>query len=116
MSFERIKRVAFADAAILEAFRQLQAGRFEEKRLADRIAGAIGELKQNPFAGVAVPRRLWPREYVRRFEIDNLRKYDLPDGWRLLYTVHGNEVEIISVILEWCSHKDYEKRFGYNVG
>ena len=113
MSFERIKRVAFADASILRAFRQLRAGRFEERRLADRIAGAIGELKRNPFAGMAVPRRLWPAKYVRKFSVDNLRKYDLPDGWRLIYTIHGDEIEIVSVILEWFSHKDYEKRFGY---
>lgn len=113
---ERIRRAAFADAAILHAFLQLQEGRFEEKRLAWQIRRAIDTLTKDPFAGVAVPRRLWPKEYVRKFSIDNLRKYDLPDGWRLLYTIHGSEIEIVSVILEWCSHKEYEKRFGYNVG
>jgi len=49
--------------------------------------------------------------------IDNLRKYDLPNGWRLIYTVKGNSVEMVAVILEWsASHKKYEKRFGYKVG
>ncbi len=53
------------------------------------------------------------REYVRNYGITNLRKYNLPDAWRLLYTIVGNEIEIISVLLEWLSHKEYERRFGY---
>ena len=41
-------------------------------------------------------------------------KYDLPDGWRLVYTITTpNKVEIISVILEWFNHPEYEKRFHY---
>lgn len=33
---------------------------------------------------------------------------------RLLYTVApDNEVELISAILEWFDHKDYEKRMKY---
>ncbi|MCX6777516.1 MAG: hypothetical protein NT157_01385 [Candidatus Micrarchaeota archaeon] len=115
MKVARIKRVAFADESVLKAFRQLKSGRFEERRLAEYIEEAIGELKANPFAGIPIQRRLWPPEYVRKFGIDNLRKYDLPDGWRLTYTLQGNEIEIISIILEWLSHKQYERRFGYRV-
>ena len=42
-----------------------------------------------------------------------MRKCNLPDGWRLVYTLAGNEIEIISILLEWFSHKEYERRFGY---
>ena len=42
-----------------------------------------------------------------------MRKYNLPNAWRLAYTLKGNEVEIISIILEWFDHEGYEKRFGY---
>ena len=53
-------------------------------------------------------------EYVQKYGINNLWKYDLPRGWRLLYTVTAdNEVELISAILEWFDHKDYERKFGY---
>jgi len=108
-------RVAFADAAILDAYNQLSSGKFEEQRLAGHIRGAIDALTRDPFSGVAVPKRLWPKRYVHEFVVDNLRKVDLPDGWRLIYTLLGNDVEILSIILEWFSHKDYEKRFGYRV-
>lgn len=115
MNENREKRVAFADESILSSFQQLKSGRFEEKQLAERIERAIADLKENPFIGIHIPRKLWPREYVKKFAVDNLRKYDLPDGWRLIYTLHGNEIEIISIILEWMKHKEYEKKFNYNV-
>ena len=53
-------------------------------------------------------------KYDQLFMPFSIWKYDLPRGWRLLYTVApNNEVELISAILEWFDHKDYERRFGY---
>jgi Txe/YoeB family toxin of Txe-Axe toxin-antitoxin module len=109
----RAKKVGFGDESIYKAFLELRAGKFEEKKLASFIQKAIDKLKEDPFVGVAIPQKLWPFEYVRRFEIMNLRKYNLPRGWRLVYTIRGNEIEIISVILEWFPHKQYERRFKY---
>jgi len=109
----RVKRVAFADEGVKKAFDELKTGRFEEKQLAGFIERAIAVLKENPLAGVAVPRKQWSAVYVKKYKIDNLRKYDLPNAWRLAYTLKGDEVEIISIILEWFDHESYEKRFGY---
>ena len=109
----RVKSVGFADEKLRGAFLELKAGKFEEKELATFIERAIRDLKENPLVGVAVSRRLWPIEYVRKYAINNLRKYDLPNGWRLIYTLRGNEIEIVSIILEWFSHKEYERRFKY---
>ncbi|MFH1306885.1 MAG: hypothetical protein ABIH83_04505 [Candidatus Micrarchaeota archaeon] len=113
---ERIKSVGFVDQELKDAYEQLKAGRTEDRWLAGNINKAIEALKENPMAGVIVPRKLWPKLYIQKYKINNLRKYDLPDGWRLTYTLKGNEIEIVSVILEWLSHKQYEKRFGYKVG
>lgn len=74
---------------------------------------AIADLKENPFCGVRVPSRQWPKEYLHRYRINNLWKYDLSDGWRLPYTILGSESEIVSTLLEWLSHKQYERKFGY---
>lgn len=55
-----------------------------------------------------------PKKYIRKYEIDNLWKYDLPRAWRLLYSVAGEgEVKVIAIILEWMDHKKYERRLGY---
>ena len=78
------------------------------------IIRAIKDLQENAFSGIQVPKRLFPKEYIKDYGITNLWKYDLPNGWRLLYTVTAeNEVELISAILEWFDHKDYERKFKY---
>jgi len=38
----------------------------------------------------------------------------MPKGWRLLYTISPeDEVQLISAILDWFNHKDYERKFKY---
>ena len=75
---------------------------------------AIKDLKENAFSGIQIPKRLIPKSYKDKYGLNNLWKYDLPQGWRLLYTITAeNEVELISAILEWFNHKDYEKRMKY---
>ena len=54
-----------------------------------------------------------PRKYVQEYSITNLWKYDLPDAWRLIYTIGSDELKIVNIILEWFDHKEYEKRFHY---
>src|SRR3989338_8155718 len=110
---ERIKKYAFADVSLKKAFEDLQKGKHEEQQLAKYLQRAILDLLENPLCGIRVPSRLWPKEYIQKYGIDNLRKYDLPDGWRLMYTIRGNEIEIISVLIEWFDHKNYERKFRY---
>ena len=51
--------------------------------------------------------------YIKKYGVTNLWKLNVSKDWRIIYTVHGTEVEVISVILESLSHKEYERRFGY---
>jgi len=86
----------------------------KEDPIKKSIIRAIKDLKENAFSGIQVPKRLIPKLYIQKYGLNNLWKYDLPQGWRLLYTITAeNEVEIISAILEWFNHKDYEKRMNY---
>ena len=110
---EKIKKVLFADEKTQKVFEELKSGKFEDKQLYDFINRAIKDLKENSFCGIHIPKRLWPKEYVQKFNITSLWKYDLPNCWRLIYTIQADEVMIISVILEWFNHKDYERRFKY---
>jgi len=78
------------------------------------VSKAVEDLKANAFTGIQIPKKLIPKSYIRKYGISNLWKYDMPGGWRLLYTITKNtEVEIISAIIEWFDHKDYERRFNY---
>ena len=102
-------QVGFATEEIRMAFEELRNGKFEDKKLYEFISRAIKDLATNPMCGIHVPKRLIPNEY----EVSHLWKYDLPNGWRLMYTIIGSEVKIVSAILEWLSHKEYERRFDY---
>ena len=105
--------VAFADKKIENEFEILKEGKFEDKQLYDFIERAIKDLKSNPACGTKIPKKLWPKEYIRKFGITNLWKYDMPNAWRLIYTIQTNEVMILNVVLEWFNHKEYERKFKY---
>ena len=102
-----------ADESLQNELGKLKEGKFEDKQLYEFVNRALDDLKQNPFVGIRISSRLWPKEYIQKYLINNLRKYDLPNGWRLLYTIKGAEVEILAIVLEWLSHKEYERRFKY---
>src|SRR3989338_8820408 len=100
-------KVVFINEKLEEAFYSMPDDDFIKKA----ITRAIHELRQNAFSGIQVPKRLIPKVYIRKYRINNLWKYDMPKGWRLLYTVTSeNEVELISAIFEWFDHKEYERR------
>ena len=106
----KASKVVFISEELEDDFNSLKI----DDPLKKGMTRAIIDLKENAFSGIQIPKRLFPKEYVKKYGISNLWKYDLPRGWRLLYTVTSdNEVELISAILEWFDHKDYEKRFKY---
>lgn len=73
----------------------------------------IDLLKQNPFAGNQIPKRQIPRKYIIEYNADNIWRIELTNRWRLIYTITGNRVEIISFIIDILDHKDYDRVFGY---
>lgn len=105
--------VTFGEKKTEEEFELLKEGKFQDKQLYRFIERAINDLKNNPGCGTKIPKRLWPKIYIEKYGITNLWKYDLPNTWRLIYTIKEDDVMILGVLLEWFNHKDYEKRFGY---
>lgn len=104
--------MVFADEKVQKAYRKAQEDSPLLYKFLDR---ATDDLKVNPKCGIEVPKHLIPKVYIRKYGINNhnLWKYDLPNAWRLVYSITGNEVEIIAILLEWFSHKEYERRFKY---
>ena len=105
--------VTFINKKLENNFETLKKGKFQDKQLYEFIDRAIKDLKKNPMCATKLPKKLWPKDYVKKYEITNLWKYDLPDGWRLIYTIQTNEIMILNVILEWFTHKEYERKFKY---
>lgn len=106
-------RIFFADEKVSDSYKSLKHLKTEEKKLHEWITRALKDIREDCFCGLQIPKRQIPRGYIKKYALANLWKYNLPNAWRLLYTVRKEEVEIISIILEWLSHKDYERKFNY---
>ena len=102
-------KVIFADKELEDVFNKLDNADTIKKAL----IRAIENIRQDPRAGRNVIKKLIPKKLIRKYGVDNLRIYNLPSAWRMLYTITASEIEIISVILDWMNHKDYEKLFKF---
>ncbi len=74
----------------------------------DRLSG-------NPMVGESIRKRLIPERIRRTYRIDNLWRLELPQAWRVIYTVAsrpGQRPEVL--ILRILSHKEYDRLFGYS--
>ena len=106
-------QIKYAEEKVKKSLEELKSSKTEDQKLYKWINRAMDDLEENAFCGIQIQKKLIPKVYIEKYGIDNLWKYDLPKGWRLIYSVVNGDVQILSIILEWMSHKDYEKRFGY---
>ena len=106
-------QIKYAEGKVKKSFEDLKNSKTEDQKLYKWINRAMDDLEENAFCGIQIQKKLIPKIYIEKYGIDNLWKYDLPKGWRLIYSVVNGDVQILSIILEWVSHKDYERRFGY---
>jgi len=66
-------------------------------------------LKINPTYGDKISHRLIPKT----LDVSNLFRVELTGHWRMLYTLTGNQIEIVAFILYIIDHPTYDKLFGY---
>jgi len=106
-------KVVYADEKVKEAYEKLKDSTTEDIKLLEWLNRAYDDLAKDAFCGIQIPKKQIPDEYTKKYEIDNLWKYNLPNAWRLIYSVTKDEIVVISIVIEWMNHKKYEKRFGY---
>lgn len=110
---ERPSELYFADENVKKEFKALKNSTTEDEMLYRWLLRAFQDIQKNVFCGIQTPKKLIPKGYVQKYGIKNLWKYNLPNAWRLLYSIEGRGVKIISIILEWLDRKNYENRFKY---
>jgi Txe/YoeB family toxin of Txe-Axe toxin-antitoxin module len=102
--------IIFADSKTEKAFNLLA----ENSPLKKSLRKAISDLKENVFCGEKISYKLIPKGYIKKYKIDNLFWYKLSKEWRLVYSIAGNNIEVLAIIIEYfSSHKEYERRFKY---
>ena len=80
-----------------------------EMQLLRSIKQKVDLIKSNPFYGDNIPKRQIPKNY----NVQNLWRVELVNFWRMLYTIKGDQIEVICFILEIVDHNKYNKIFGY---
>ena len=87
----------------------------KERALLKAVNYKVDLIKHNSHYGDPIAKDLIPQEYKENYGITNLFRVELPDYWRMLYTLTDGEsvVEIIAFVLDIFNHDTYNKKFGY---
>lgn len=100
----------YADEKIKKDLEKLKV---KDGEFFEHIKNALRNIEEDPVCGIKISSKLIPRELKTKYKINNLYKYNLPSAWRLLYSLIGNRVEVIAIILGCLKHKEYERKFNY---
>ncbi|HLC86719.1 MAG TPA: hypothetical protein VJH65_00365 [Candidatus Nanoarchaeia archaeon] len=108
---EKEGKIVFAEKKLKSAFEDIKE---KDKEVYRQIEKAFEEISRNVFCGRNVKKNLIPKRFIKKYSINNLWIYNLPQGWRMLYSIATpDKIEIIALVLDWINHKDYEKLFGF---
>ena len=106
-------KIKFVNKNLMKSFEKLRNSKGDQKKLYQFLVRAFKDIENDAFCGIQIPKKLIPKEYIKKYNIKNVWKYNLPNAWRLLYSIESEGIVVISIILEWMKHKDYERRFKY---
>ena len=86
-----------------------------ERMILNAINKKVELIKINIHYGDPIAKDLIPQEYKEKYDIKNLFRVELPNYWRMLYTLTDDEtkIEIIAFVLDLIDHSTYNKKFGY---
>src|SRR3989338_7683959 len=86
-----------------------------DRTILNAVKKKVELIKSNFQYGDPVSKHLIPADYVVRYGITNLFRVELPNYWRMLYSVVDGEteIEIIGFVLDIIDHDDYNKKIGY---
>lgn len=108
---EKEGEIRFVDEKLKRAFEELKES---DKELYEELENAFENISKNVFYGRNVRKNLIPKELIQKHNLNNLWIYNLRKGWRLIYFITSpDKIEVLAVILDWMSHKDYERLFKF---
>tara|TARA_Y100000310_G_scaffold340437_1_gene436223 strand:- start:2338 stop:2694 length:357 start_codon:yes stop_codon:yes gene_type:complete len=86
-----------------------------ERTILNAVNQKIELIKINVHFGDPISKAKIPPDYKTKYSVTNLFRVELPNYWRMLYTLTegGTEVEIVAFVLDIFDHKDYNKKLNY---
>lgn len=71
-------------------------------------------LLENMLIGENIRKDRIPKAYTRKYDLKNLYRFAHPEGYRSIYTIQQvGEDGVCPVLLDFVSHKKYERTFDY---
>lgn len=101
------------DFQYAELKKSADSGNGASQILLKKLDKAIEKLKYNYKSGMHISKDKIPDFYKVNYGVENLWKLEVDQNYRLIYTIRGAELEVMSVILEYMNHNEYNKKFGY---
>ncbi|WP_048189173.1 type II toxin-antitoxin system RelE family toxin [Methanocella conradii] len=106
-------QVYFVSESVLKKYNKLKNSTTEDKKMFKILTDIFEKLEEHPTSGIAIPKRLIPKSYLKKYKMKNCWKYDLPDGWRLIYYLKSDGKVQLVMIVKWMPHDEYERDFNY---
>lgn len=87
----------------------------KEKMILKSVEQKLEILQKNKHYGNPIRKDLIPLYYKKKYAANNLFRIELPQFWRMLYTLtdEEKEIEIIAFVLDIVDHEEYNKKFNY---
>jgi hypothetical protein len=104
------EKVVFLDDTLQDSFETLS----DKDPVKKGLVKAIKDIQDDASCGRNVKKNLIPKSLIEKYNISNVWIYNLPNSWRLLYSITPtHEIKIIAAILCWMNHKEYERLFHF---
>jgi len=100
----------FVSRDLFDLLRDLEA----DHKFVRWINGMKEKLLFNMLSGNSIQKRRIPKYYRDKYGVNNLFRYEHPEGYRSCYTLVIIEgVGVCPIILDLLSHPEYDRIFGY---
>jgi hypothetical protein len=109
-----VHEIYFKPPSLLNKYKRLKDSTTEDKALFDSLTNALSEIEIDPSNAIHVPRDRIPKKYKKKHPLmRDCWKYDLPNGWRLIYYIANDGKHRYVVIVGWMTHDEYISDFNY---
>ena len=103
-------KLMFADKNLKRVFDNLS----DKDPIKKGLIKAMKDIKENFMVGRLITKDTHNKNRIKKilekYNSNNIRVYNLPSAWRMLYSITRSEdIKIVAIILDWVSHKDYER-------
>ena len=109
---KNVKVVLSPDAEEVYKYLNQQASSSKiERSILNAFTKKVELIKFNVHYGDSVKKNQIPEKYKTKYEVNNLFRVELPNFWRMYYTLTDdeNQVEIIAFVLDILDHNQYDK-------